>query len=100
MIDSMLEGVNGFRRAIDADEADVRVHPLGASYHEAGGLQMAADPSAGVVDPDGRHWGDNRVVVVDASAWPTIGCANPHLTLVALARKQALSLATRVKAGV
>lgn len=100
MIDAMREGVDAVRRAIDADEADVRVHPLGSSYHEAGGLQMSTGSGTGVVAPDGHFWGDDRVVVVDASAWPTIGCANPHLTLVALARKQALSLATRVKAGV
>jgi choline dehydrogenase-like flavoprotein len=89
---AMEGGVVEAASALGAAQAEVQTYPLGASYHEAGGLQMGSDARSGVVDAWGRVWGDPRVRVVDASAWPAIGCANPHLTLVAMARRQARSL--------
>ena len=60
---------------------------------------MSADERSGVVDPFGRFWGEPRVWAVDASAWPHVACANPHLTLVAIARRQATRLAQQLEAG-
>ena len=93
---SMRAGLERVRDALGAADAEITVYPFGASFHEAGGLQMGADEGTGVVDPFGQCWGDPRVTVADASAWPTIGCANPHLTLVAMARRQATALADRL----
>jgi|GEM_PF-2986035 Choline dehydrogenase and related flavoproteins len=90
---SMRDGLGQVRDALGATDAAIDSYPLGASYHEAGGLCMGGDPDAGVVDAFGRCWGDTRVRIMDASAWPAISSANPHLTIVALARRQALRLA-------
>lgn len=92
----MGNGLEHVRAALDGLPARVDVMPLGSSYHEAGGLQMSTSRDSGVVDAYGRFWSDQRVRVVDASAWPSIGAANPHLTLVALARRQALMLASDI----
>ncbi len=93
----MVKGLQRVRHALRAADAPIEQQPLGASYHEAGGLPMSVDAGNGVVDPFGRFFGDPRVVVVDASTWPSIGCANPHLTLVALARRHASKLAEDLK---
>ena len=97
--ETMKLGLERVRQALGAHEASVDVLALGSSYHEAGGIRMGATPDAGVVDPVGRLWADPRVRVMDASAWPAIGPANPHLTLVALAHRQALALAEEIAAS-
>lgn len=98
LLDEMVHGVERIRQVLNCSSADVDQYPLGASYHEAGGLRMAKGASAGVVNGDGRCFADPRITVVDASAWPSIGCANPHLTLVAVARRQGLILAKELAA--
>lgn len=95
----MRDGLAGVRDALRADDAAIETYSLGSSYHEAGGLTMSADERSGVVDPFGRFWGEPRVWAVDASAWPHVACANPHLTLVAIARRQATRLAQHLEAG-
>ena len=96
LVGQMRGGLESVRQALNASEATVEVMPLGSSYHEAGGLRMASRPQDGVVDPFGRLWADQRLRVMDASALPSIGPANPHLTLVALPHRQAEILATEM----
>lgn len=73
-----------------------RLSGPGGSYHEAGGLDMGTDPAVSVTDPDGRFHGVSNLVCVDAAAFPRIGATNPHLTIVALARRKAERLASRL----
>lgn len=61
-------------------------------YHQMGLTRMASDPSAGVVDPDGRVFGTRNLYVASASAFPTASQANPTLTIVALALRLAAHL--------
>lgn len=95
--EQMVNGIKRVRDALRASDATIEQQPLGASYHEAGGLPMSNNAATGVVDAFGRFFGEPNIVVADASAWPSIGCANPHLTLVALARRQASHLANALK---
>jgi choline dehydrogenase-like flavoprotein len=69
----------------------------GNSYHEAGGLDMGRDPKSSVTYPDGRFHTVPDLIAADAAAFPRIGAANPHLTIVAVARRKALALAERLK---
>lgn len=94
------------KEALGAKEADGkpaespdRFRPYGASYHEAGGLDMGRDRSKSVTDPEGRFHTLPNLICVDAAAFPRIGATNPHLTIVALARQKAMSLADRLQAG-
>jgi choline dehydrogenase-like flavoprotein len=50
---------------------------------------MHADPEQGVVDPDGRVHGTGNLFVAGGSVFPTVGAANPTLTIVALAMRLA-----------
>jgi choline dehydrogenase-like flavoprotein len=73
-----------------------RILGPGGSYHEAGGLDMGTDPGASVTDPDGRFHSVANLVCVDAATFPRIGATNPHLTIVAVARRKAERLASRL----
>jgi choline dehydrogenase-like flavoprotein len=69
--------------------------PGGSSHHEAGGLALGEDPDNSVADSYGRIRGVEGLYAFDSSTWPDVPPANPHLTIVALARRQALALAAQ-----
>lgn len=75
---------------------DAERFPLGvapASRHVMGTTRMGADPATSVVDPTGRLWDMDNVVVCDSSVFPTSAGYGPTLTLVALAARTATLLA-------
>jgi choline dehydrogenase-like flavoprotein len=55
--------------------------------HLVGGCRMGTSPEYSVVGADHRVWGTENVFVVDGSAMPTQGSANPALTIMALASR-------------
>ena len=63
-------------------------------HHHTGTTRMADDPAAGVVDPHCRVFGVDNLFVAGSSVFPTLGSANPTLTIVAFA----LRLADRILA--
>jgi choline dehydrogenase-like flavoprotein len=63
-------------------------HPL-ANYHQLGGTRMGSDPAQSVVDADCRVHGYANLYVTGGSVFTTSGWANPTLTIVALALRQA-----------
>jgi choline dehydrogenase-like flavoprotein len=85
--------------ALGASLREERFAGPGGSYHEAGGLDMGSDASTSVTDPDGRFHAVPNLLCVDAAAFPRIGATNPHLTLVAVSRRQSTSLAQRLLAN-
>jgi choline dehydrogenase-like flavoprotein len=58
--------------------------PVG-SYHHCGTTRMHVNPKQGVVDENCRVHGMANLFVAGSSVFPTIGYANPTLTIVALA---------------
>ena len=60
-----------------------------AGYHHMGTTRMADDPARGVTDGDGKVHGMENLYVAGSSLFPTSGWANPTLTIIALALKQA-----------
>lgn len=58
---------------------------IDSCYHPAGGLRMGTDPKTSVTDAWGRVHGTRNLFVSGSGLYPTIGTANPTLTLVALA---------------
>jgi choline dehydrogenase-like flavoprotein len=69
-----------------------RFRPFGNSYHEAGGLDMGEDIARSVTDPWGRFHHAQGLICADAAAFPRIAATNPHLTVIAVARRKALRL--------
>lgn len=55
------------------------------AFHHMGTTRMHPDPRHGVVDADGRVHGLANLYVAGSSIFPSVGCINPTLTIVALA---------------
>lgn len=62
---------------------------LGLGIHELGGAAMAERPEEGVTDATGRVFGLENLYVADGALFPSSGCQNPTLTIMALARRVA-----------
>ncbi len=59
------------------------------SNHHLGTTRMATTPDRGVVDPDCRVHGVENLYIAGSSVFPTSGCSNPTLTILALALRLA-----------
>ena len=66
-----------------------------SSSHHSGTARMAASPSKGVCDENGRVYGMRNLYVCDGSLIPSSGYANTGLTIAALA----LRMAEHLRAG-
>jgi choline dehydrogenase-like flavoprotein len=92
MMDKMKAKVGSIGAALELNLLEERFASFGGSYHEAGGLDMGDDAKRAVTDKTGRVHTCEQLYVMDAAVFPVIGATNPHLTLAALSRKQALNL--------
>ncbi|HMF27721.1 MAG TPA: GMC family oxidoreductase N-terminal domain-containing protein, partial [Candidatus Cybelea sp.] len=57
------------------------------SAHQMGTAAMGARREHSVVDPSGRMWGFENLLVADASVFPQSSGANPMLTIMAMANR-------------
>ena len=57
--------------------------------HHCGTTRMSADPSTGVVDAQGRVHGMANLYISSSSVFPTMGYANPTLTIGAMSIRMA-----------
>lgn len=62
---------------------------LAGGHHHMGTTRMSGSPSQGVVDADAKVHGIGNLYVAGSSIFPTVGCANPTLTLTATSIKLA-----------
>jgi choline dehydrogenase-like flavoprotein len=69
------------------------------NYHHLGATRMHASPRLGVTDPDCRVHGVRNLYVAGSSLFPTYGCSNPTLTVVALALRLADHLKKELASG-
>jgi choline dehydrogenase-like flavoprotein len=67
------------------DEMLERIARGGVGSHHIGTTRMAAHPEHGVVDRDCRVFGVSNLFIASSSTFPTGGCANPTLTIIAMA---------------
>jgi choline dehydrogenase-like flavoprotein len=65
----------------DASFPGYRDHAMGG-HHHMGTTRMARRPEEGVVDPDSRVFGTDNLYMAGSSVFPTMGYANPTLTIV------------------
>lgn len=68
-------------------------------WHQLGTTRMSVDPSAGVLDPNGRAHDLENLYVAGGSVFPTVGYANPTLTILALTLRLADELEERLSVG-
>ena len=57
---------------------------------------MSTDARSGVVDADANVHGIENLYIAGSSIFPTVGCANPTLTVVATSLKLADHLKARI----
>ena len=57
------------------------------SAHQMGTARMGATSAGGAIDPEGRVYGVDGLLVTDASAFPSASGVNPMLTIMALAHR-------------
>jgi len=67
--------------------------------HQMGTARMSRDPAHGVTNPYGRTHEVPNLFLSDGSVFPTAGAANPTLTIVALALRQAEYISRELAAG-
>ena len=82
-------GIGRLRVTVGDDEG---WHIAHGGHHHMGTTRMHRNPREGVVDPDCRVHGVTNLYVAGSSVFPTSGCANPTLTLIALAVRLAQRL--------
>ena len=85
-------GVGTFRSSLD-ETGEWRKRVTGGRHH-MGTTRMSETPATGVVDADCRVFGVDNLYVAGSSVFPTVGYANPTLTIVALALRLAEHLRT------
>lgn len=90
-------GVGTFE-AISWDDEPALTTPNGA-FHPSGTTRMGGDRSTSVTDHTGRVHDVDNVYVAGSSLFPTVGYANPTLTIVALAIRLGDHLRGRPAAG-
>jgi choline dehydrogenase-like flavoprotein len=81
-------GIGRMRLTFDPD-SDRMPEMVEPGCHHMGTTRMADDPSQGVVDRNCRLHGLANLYVAGSSVFPTGSCANPTLTVVALAARLA-----------
>ncbi len=81
-------GLDAFEREL-VRRADARAPLALFSAHQMGTARMGATAETGAIDPDGRVYGVEGLLVADASAFPSASGVNPMLTIMALAHRTA-----------
>ncbi len=72
--------------------------PVPPATHNTCSARMSADPREGVANAWGQTHDIKNLFISDGSALPTAGSANPTLTIVALALRQAEYISREMKA--
>jgi choline dehydrogenase-like flavoprotein len=78
----------------------VRDRVPGYGIHEMGGARMGADPKESVLNQFQQSHDVANLFVMDASSFPSGGCQNPTLTIMAMAARSTDYLLNEMKRGV
>ncbi|MGE0526689.1 MAG: GMC oxidoreductase [Bdellovibrionales bacterium] len=81
----VLSALDMGRGQITLEGENIWPRDLFGGFHHMGTTRMADDPSQGVVDRHCKVHGVSNLYVAGSSVFPTAGCANPTLTILALA---------------
>jgi choline dehydrogenase-like flavoprotein len=100
LLDSELRRTGLGRLQIDRRPCDIPDDEIHGGWHHMGTTRMHPDPTQGVVDRHGRVHGVPNLFVAGSSVFPTVGYANPALTVVAMAIRLAEHVTAEMRATV
>jgi choline dehydrogenase-like flavoprotein len=80
----------------EADRVEAVLRQAKDGVHQIGGTRMSENAESGVTDSYGRVFGTNNLFICSSSVFPTSGQANPTLTIIAFAIRQAEHIAGAV----
>jgi choline dehydrogenase-like flavoprotein len=63
---------------------DKAPRPPGSAIHECGTARMGTDRASSVLDANNQSWDARGLYVTDGACFPSQGCQNPTLTILAL----------------
>lgn len=86
-------------RSLEATGARERWREFDDSCHLNGTARMGDDPRTSVVDADCRTWDIPNLWICDGSVFPTVGGANPSLTIQAIACRTADRIKVMARRG-
>jgi choline dehydrogenase-like flavoprotein len=86
-------------RSLEATSARERWQELDDTCHLNGTARMGDDPRHSVVDADCRSWDIPNLWICDGSVFPTVGGANPSLTIQAVACRTADRIKALARTG-
>ena len=71
--------------------------PPGTCVHELGTARMGTDPKTSVLNSWNQVWDVPNLFVTDGAAFPSTGCVNPTLTMMALTARACDHILDRAK---
>jgi choline dehydrogenase-like flavoprotein len=95
--DSMMELMHTAK--VEILSAHDRLSTPGTINHEMGTARMGHDPKTNVLNAYNQAHDAKNLFVVDASCWPSSGCQNPTLTMLAIAWRASDYLAEQYRKG-
>jgi choline dehydrogenase-like flavoprotein len=97
---AMIRHAIGFMdQALEAVGASERWAEWDDTCHLNGTARMGADPASSVVNADCRSWDIPNLWICDGSVFPTVGGANPSLTIQAIACRTGDRISELAKRG-
>jgi choline dehydrogenase-like flavoprotein len=94
------QDINSIRRSQQIMKSELKKHGIGdlvieltddsiprrihGGWHNMGTTRMHVDPKSGVVDQNCKVHGLSNLYIAGPSVFPTVGCANPVLTSIAM----------------
>ena len=101
MATDMVEQAVVMLEAAGVEEISTRTQrpPPGFAIHEVGTARMGNDPKTSALNPFNQTHDIKNLYVMDGSAYVSIGCVNPTLTMMALTVRACEHLVKEAKSG-
>jgi len=101
MMKDAVDTAQEMMRKAGAEIYEVNYKPStpGTCVHELGTARMGSDPKTSVLNPYNQVWDVPNLFVTDGAAFPSSGCVNPTLTMMAMTVRACDHILDRAKRG-
>jgi choline dehydrogenase-like flavoprotein len=101
MVDDILEEGKAILEELGCEDISERTQPapMGSGIHEVGTARMGDDRRTSFLNQYQQSWDVENLFVMDGSAYVTVGCVNPTLTMMSLALRSTEYLVDQHRRG-